>query len=205
MRHDSGGDGGTEPAAVEERQPLMAMGQTRALTQPLMEEVTKPENLNQADRRVQANKGAPGVDGMTVDDLLAWFVRHRQEFLASLLEGSSQPQPVRGVQIPKPGGGVRQLGIPTVADRFVQQAILQMLEPLLDPTFSDSSDGFRPRRSAHQAVEQASRYVAEGRTIVVDTVSFRTAVGRSLRPVSSVRGTASGRSPAGTEGSVSSR
>jgi RNA-directed DNA polymerase len=168
VRHDSGGDGGTEPAAVEERQPLTAMEQTRALTQHLMEEVAKPENLNQAYRRVQANKGAPGVDGMTVDDLLAWFARHKQEFLASLLDGSYQPQPVRGVQIPKPGGGVRQLGIPTVVDRFVQQAILQVLEPLLDPTFSDSSYGFRPRRSAHQAIEQASRYVAEGRTIVVD-------------------------------------
>ena len=100
---------------------------------------------------------------MTVDDLKAWIAEHKEEFIASLLDGTYQPQPVRGVQIPKPGGGVRQLGIPTVVDRLVQQAILQVLEKLLDPTFSDSSFGFRPGRGAHDALAQASRYVAEGR------------------------------------------
>ncbi len=168
LRHDTGGDGGTEAAVFEEQQPLTAIDQSRALTQHLMEEVTKPENLNQAYRRVQANKGAPGIDGMTIDEMLDWFAEHKEGFLASLLDGSYQPQLVRGVEIPKPGGGVRQLGIPTVVDRLVQQAFLQVLEPILDPTFSDSSYGFRPGKSAHQALEQASKYVAEGRTIVVD-------------------------------------
>lgn len=167
-RPEARGDGGTETAAGEERQAFTAVDPARALTEFLMEEVTKPENLNRAYRRVKANKGAPGVDGLTVDDLPAWVAEHKQEFLASLSDGSYQPQPVRGVPIPKPGGGMRQLGIPTVVDRLVQQAILQVLEPILDPTFSDSSYGFRPRRSAHQALQQASRYVAEGRTIVVD-------------------------------------
>ena len=168
VRHDTGGDGGTEAAVFEEQQPLTAMDHARALTQQLMEEVTSRENLNRAYRRVKANKGAPGIDGMTIDDLLDWFAGHKEEFLTSLLDGSYQPQLVRGVEIPKPGGGVRQLGIPTVVDRLVQQAILQVLEPILDPTFSDSSYGFRAGKSAHQALEQASEYVAEGRTIVVD-------------------------------------
>jgi len=167
-RHDVGGDGGTEPAAIEEPQTFTAVSPARALTQCLMEEVTSRENLNRAYRKVRANKGAPGVDGMTLDDLSAWIAEHKQELIDSLLDGSYEPQPVRGVQIPKPGGGVRQLGIPTVVDRLVQQAILQVLEPRLDPTFSDSSYGFRPGRNAHQAVQQASRYVAEGRTVVVD-------------------------------------
>lgn len=167
-RHDPGGGGGTEPAAIEERQAPTATFPARALSQSLMEEVTSRENLNRAYRKVRANKGAPGVDGVTLDDLPAWIAEHKQELIDSLLDGSYQPQPVRGVQIPKPGGGMRQLGIPTVVDRLVQQAILQVLEGRLDPTFSDSSYGFRPGRSAHQAVQQASRYVTEGRTIVVD-------------------------------------
>jgi len=133
-----------------------------------MEEVIEPRNLNRAYQRVKANKGAPGVDRMTVDDLGDWLAEHREELVGSLLEGSYQPVPVRGVEIPKPGGGVRQLGIPTVVDRLVQQGILQVLEPLLDPTFSESSYGFRPGRNAHQALRQAQEYVAEGREIVVD-------------------------------------
>ena len=167
-RPDACGNGGTEPAAAEEPQALAATDQARALTQHLMEEVTNRENLNRAYRRVKANKGAAGIDGMTLDELPAWIAEHKEELIASLQEGSYRPQPVRGKQIPKPGGGVRQLGIPTVVDRLVQQAILQVLEPILDPTFSDSSYGFRPGRSAHQAVQQASEYVAEGRGIVVD-------------------------------------
>jgi len=106
---------------------------------------------------------------MTVKQLGGWIKRHKQTFIASLLDGTYQPQPVRGVQIPKPGGkGMRQLGIPTVVDRLVQQAMVQVLEPILDPTFSASSYGFRPGRSAHDALAKAKGYVAEGSVIVVD-------------------------------------
>ena len=167
-RHGEPGEGGTGPGAFEESQAPTALDPARALTERLMEEVTDPDNLNRAYRRVKANKGAPGVDGMTIDDLPSWFAAHRQEFLAALLDGSYEPSLVRGVEIPKPGGGVRQLGIPTVVDRLVQQAFLQVLDPLLDPTFSDSSYGFRPGRGAHDALLKAKEYVAEGRCIVVD-------------------------------------
>ena len=126
-------------------------------------------NLNQAYKRVKANKGAPGTDGMTVDDLRGWIADNREGLIVSLLDGSYRPQPVRGVEIPKPGGkGMRQICIPTVVDRLVQQAILQVLEPLLDPTFSASSYGFRPGRSAHDALRQAREYVSEGYGIVAD-------------------------------------
>ena len=160
--------GGTQPLSREEPQASTAFDQARALTMNLMEEVTNRTNLNRAYRRVMANKGAPGVDGMTVHELRDWIAEHKAELIASLLDGTYQPQPVRGVEIPKPGGGVRQLGIPTVVDRLVQQALLQVLDRLWDPTFSDSSFGFRPGRSAHQALAQASRHVSEGGTVVVD-------------------------------------
>jgi RNA-directed DNA polymerase len=133
-----------------------------------MEQVTDAANLNRAYARVKANKGAPGADGMTVGQLARWIREHKQALIASLLDGSYQPQPVRGVQIPKPGGGMRQLGIPTVVDRLVQQAMRQVLEPILDPTFSESSYGFRPGRGAHDALARAKEYVAGGRDIVVD-------------------------------------
>jgi RNA-directed DNA polymerase len=133
-----------------------------------MEAVSGAANLDRAYKRVKGNGGAPGVDGMTVAALRGWIAAHREGLVASLLDGSYKPQPVRGVSIPKPGGGERQLGIPTVVDRLVQQAITQVLEPILDPTFSASSFGFRPRRSAHDALRQAQGYVADGYEIVVD-------------------------------------
>jgi len=167
-RPDQGGEARSLSARPEEPQASAASAPARALTVKLMEEVTDRDNLNRAYVRVRANKGAPGVDGLSVHDLSAWIATHKEALLASLLDGSYQPQAVRGVEIPKPGGGVRQLGIPTVVDRLVQQAILQVLEKYLDPTFSASSFGFRPGRGAHAALAQASRYVAEGRTIVVD-------------------------------------
>lgn len=167
-RPDQGGKARSQSARPEEPQAFTASDPARALTVSLIEEVTDLDNLNRAYARVRANKGAAGVDGMTIDELKPWFDTHKDRFIASLLDGSYQPQPVRGVQIPKPGGGVRQLGIPTVVDRLVQQAILQVLEKYLDPTFSASSFGFRPGRGAHDALAQASRYVGEGRTIVVD-------------------------------------
>jgi len=167
-RPGAGGEGGTGPAAFEESQTPTASDPARALTQHLMEEVCQRDNLNRAYRRVKSNKGAAGVDGMTVHELSAWLKEHKENLIASLLDGSYSPQPVRGVEIPKPGGGMRQLGIPTVVDRLVQQAILQVLEPLLDPTFSASSYGFRPQRGAHDALAAARQYVADGRVIVVD-------------------------------------
>jgi RNA-directed DNA polymerase len=168
LRLGATGDGGTEAGACAELQTSTALGQARALPDRLMEEVTRTQNLIEAIDRVRANKGAPGVDGMTVRELLPWVREHVQEFVASLLDGSYQPAPIRGVQIPKAGGGMRQLGIPTVIDRLVQQAILQVLDPLLDPTFSPSSHGFRKGRGAFTALARAKEYVAEGRTIVVD-------------------------------------
>jgi RNA-directed DNA polymerase len=162
------GEGGTGPGACAEPQALTAFEQQRALTQKLMEEVAGSANLNQAYKRVKANRGAAGVDAMSIAALLPWLRENRDRLIASLIDGSYQPQTVRGVEIPKAGGGTRQLGIPTVVDRLVQQAILQVLEPILDPTFSSSSFGFRPGKSAHQALAQAQSYVADGREIVVD-------------------------------------
>ena len=168
LRPGAGSEDGIRASACEASQATTALDPARALTAYLMEEVCQRENLNRAYRRVKANKGAPGVDGMTVGELGRWLKEHKEALLASLRDGSYQPQAVRGVEIPKPGGGVRQLGIPTVVDRFVQQALLQVLEPLLDPTFSASSYGFRPGRSAHDALAAARKYVADGRVIVVD-------------------------------------
>jgi len=169
VRHGTSGEGGTRPAVSEEQQTPTASERERALTSDLMERVCERENLNRAYKRVKANKGAAGVDGMTVRDLYGWLVQHKEELMASLLDGSYQPQAVRGVEIPKAGdSGKRQLGIPTVLDRLVQQAILGVLEGILEPTFSEVSYGFRPGRSAHQAVQKGGEYVAGGRGIVVD-------------------------------------
>jgi RNA-directed DNA polymerase len=169
LRHGATGEGGTGPGACEERQATTAWDQNRALTQHLMEKAASSANLNQAYKRVKANGGAPGVDGMTVADLRPWIADNRERLIASLLDGSYRPKPVRGKEIPKPDGkGVRKLGIPCVVDRLVQQAILQVLEPILDPTFSASSFGFRPGRGAHDALLQARKYVADGYTVVVD-------------------------------------
>jgi len=167
-RHDDEGKEVIQARASVESQSASAYDRDRALTSSLVEQVCQPANLNRAYARVKANKGAPGIDGMTIGQLAGWIRQQRQKLIASLLDGSYQPQPVRGVQIPKPGGGMRQLGIPTVIDRLVQQAILQVLEPLLDPNFSESSYGFRPGLSAHDALRKAKEFVAGGRNIVVD-------------------------------------
>lgn len=167
--HGDAGTGGTPTASHGSPQAFTASEPPRALISHLMEQVCDPKNLLRAYRRVRANKGKPGVDGMTVNELADWLRKHQAALTTSLLEGTYRPQPVRGVQIPKPGGGQRQLGIPVVVDRLVQQAILQVLEPIFEPTFSHSSYGFRPGRSAHMALEQARQYVNwEGREIVVD-------------------------------------
>ena len=150
------------------QQITMTFEENESLTKYLMERICNPTNLNQAYKRVKANKGAAGVDRMTVHEMSVWLKTHKQSLIESLLTGAYQPQPVRMVEIPKPGNkGTRILGIPVVIDRLVQQAIHQVLEPLFDPTFSESSYGFRPGRSAHQALKEAREYVRDGREIVV--------------------------------------
>ena len=139
-----------------------------AATEAVMEAICSSENMTAALRRVRANKGAAGVDGMTVYALTGHLVSHWPRIQEQLSSGRYRPMPVRRVEIPKPNGGVRNLGIPTVLDRLIQQAVLQVLTPLWEPTFSEYSYGFRPGRSAHQAVGQAQAYIAEGRTWVVD-------------------------------------
>ena len=140
-----------------------------ASTNQLMEEVCEWENLKQALQQVKANKGSPGIDGMTVEELLGYLEQHWPVIREQLLNGTYEPNPVRRVEIEKPdGGGMRKLGIPTVLDRFVQQAVMQVLQRQWDPKFSDYSYGFRPGRSAHQAVAQAQRYIAEGHSWCVD-------------------------------------
>ena len=167
--HGDGAAGGTRSTGHGGQQASTASSQSRALTVRLMEQVCDPKNLLRAYRRVRSNKGQPGVDGMTVHQLADWLRENSEALKASLLDGTYRPSPVRGVQLDKPDGGKRQLGIPTVVDRMVQQAILQVLEPILDPTFSHSSYGFRPGRSPHMALEQARKYVSqEGREFVVD-------------------------------------
>jgi RNA-directed DNA polymerase len=135
----------------------------------LIEQVVRRENLVAAHARVVRNGGAPGVDGMTVEDLLPYCRQHWARIREQLLSGTYVPQSVRRVEIPKPDGkGVRMLGIPTVLDRFIQQALLQVLSPIFDPTFSDASYGFRPGRSTHQAVQRARAHIAAGHRWVVD-------------------------------------
>lgn len=133
-----------------------------------IEEVISRENMLAAYRRIVKNKGAAGADGMTVDQLDPFLRAHWEAIRESLLDGTYRPAPVLKVEIPKPGGGVRMLGIPTVLDRLIQQALLQVLGPAFDPTFSDHSFGFRPRRSAHQALERTREHIAAGHRWVVD-------------------------------------
>jgi RNA-directed DNA polymerase len=156
------------PRHSKGRKVTGALSEDGDLAQGLMEAVVVPQNMRLALKRVRANKGRGGVDGMTVNDLPAYLVEHWLDIRASLLDGSYRPQAVRRVEIPKPDGGVRMLGIPTVVDRLIQQAIHQILEPLYDPSFSHSSYGFRPGRSAHQALKAAREHVASGKCWVVD-------------------------------------
>jgi len=139
-----------------------------ARTSRLMEEVCERENLKEALRRVKANKGSAGVDGITVGGITDYLKQHWPAIREQLLNGTYEPKPVRRVEIPKPDGGVRKLGIPTVLDRFIQQAVMQVLQRQWDPTFSASSYGFRPGRSAQQAVAQAQQYIVEGYCWCVD-------------------------------------
>jgi RNA-directed DNA polymerase len=157
------GEQGTEPRTAKR------LHESPADTEGLMEEVCERENCQQALKRVKGNKGSPGVDGMTVSELPGYLKQHWPAIREQLLSGTYRPQPVRRVEIDKPdGNGVRKLGVPTVLDRLIQQAVLQVLQRRWDRTFSDHSYGFRPARSAHQAVARAQQYVAEGFRFVVD-------------------------------------
>jgi len=162
--------GEAQQAGTEETESLPAIHETEspANTNRLMEEICERENLKEALRRVKSNRGSPGIDGMTVAALPDHLKQHWLTIREQLLNGTYEPKPVRRVEIPKPDGGVRKLGIQTVLDRFIQQAVMQVLQRRWDRTFSDHSYGFRPGRSAHQAVAQAQQYIAEGYGWVVD-------------------------------------
>ncbi len=166
--HDTSGEGGTGAGVFEEQQIPAARKESCTLAVNLMEKICEPANLNRAYKRVKANKGTPGIDGLTVKQLGTYIREHKEQLINALLNGSYEPQPVKRVMIPKAGGGERQLGIPTVVDRLVQQAIHQILEPIFDASFSESSYGFRPNRGAHGAVKKAKAYVEEGHIWVVD-------------------------------------
>src|SRR6201997_2165410 len=164
------GRGETPGVGYQGTEPFVAKPTTESLAsaEQLMEEVCDRENLGKAWKRVRQNKGSPGVDGMTIEDAKDYLREHWPSIRSQLLQGTYQPQPVKRVEIPKPDGGVRKLGVPCVVDRLIQQAVLQVLQEQWDPTFSEHSYGFRPGRSAHQAVAQAQRYVAQGYSVVVD-------------------------------------
>ena len=140
----------------------------------LLERILNRENLNRAYKRVRANKGAPGIDGMTVEEALPWLREHREELLESIRAGKYKPQPVRRKEIPKREGGKRQLGIPTVIDRIVQQAIAQQLTPIYEPLFSEDSYGYRPGRRAQQAIMKVKEYAEKGYTqaVLVDLSKY---------------------------------
>jgi RNA-directed DNA polymerase len=166
----TGAMGEARSAAVQETEVRAAGAclEHPAAIGPLMETVVERENLKKALAQVKRNKGAPGIDGMTFEDLAPYLKEHWPTIRAQLLDGSYRPQPVRRVEIPKASGGMRPLGIPTVLDRFIQQAVMQVLQAKWDRTFSEASFGFRPGRSAHQAVAKAQAYIASGHDVVVD-------------------------------------
>lgn len=162
--------GETRGVAGEEIESSVAASgpESPARTNRLMEEVCERGNLKEALRQVKGNKGSAGVDGITVNQLTDYLKQHWPAIREQLLSGTYEPKPVRRVEIPKPDGGVRKLGIPTVLDRFIQQAVMQVLQKQWDSKFSEHSYGFRPGRSAHQAVAQAQQYIVAGYSWVVD-------------------------------------
>src|SRR6478736_1831602 len=169
FRYTPMGEARTAETEAVEARPAVHGIESPASTNRLMEEICERGNLKEALRRVKANKGSAGVDGMTIDEINDYLKQHWPAIREQLMSGTYEPKPVRRVEIPKPdGGGVRKLGIPTVLDRFIQQAVMQVLQKQWNPTFSHHSYGFRPRRSAHQAVAQAQQYIAQGYGWVTD-------------------------------------
>ncbi len=166
--HGSGEGANPTAAPSREQQAFAAWREELNWEERILENIAHRYNLEHACHRVKSNKGAPGIDGMTVEEMERWLSTHMAELREQLLTGSYRPQEVKGVSIPKPNGGRRQLGIPTAIDRLVQQAFVQELTPILDPQMSESSYGFRPNRSAHQAIKAGSAYVEQGYTVAVD-------------------------------------
>ena len=138
-------------------------GKERGGASDLLEAILDRDNLNRAYKRVKSNHGAAGIDGMSVEEALPWLREHREELLQSIRDGSYEPSPVRRKEIPKPDGGVRKLGIPTVVDRVIQQGIAQKLQNIWEPQFSDSSYGYRPKRSGQQAIQKVKEYAERNR------------------------------------------
>jgi len=155
-------DNGAEPRSATKEDEILIS------TETLMEEVVERKNLQAALKRVTTNKGAPGIDGMTTEALPEYLKTHWPAIRVGLLEGKYTPKPVKKVEIPKPDGGIRMLGIPCCVDRFLQQALLQVLQKRWDKTFSEASYGFRPGRSAHQAVRESQKHIEAGHGWVVD-------------------------------------
>jgi group II intron reverse transcriptase/maturase len=155
-------------AGAQSSSPAQIVPSSREVQNDLLEHMLHRDNLEQAFKRVKQNKGAPGVDRVTVEQLQEHLWQHWDMVKNQLLSGTYQPKPVKRVEIPKPGGGVRLLGIPTAIDRFIQQALLQVMTPIFDPDFSENSYGFRPGRRAHDAVIKAQTYIREGYRWVVD-------------------------------------
>jgi RNA-directed DNA polymerase len=168
LGRDATGESRSAPSQGTEASTARTSLERPAVAGPSMEAVLERENLKKALAQVKRNKGAPGIDGMTVENLGPYLKEHWLMIRAQLLDGTYKPQPVRRVEIPKASGGLRPLGIPTVLDRFIQQAVMQMLQADWDGTFSETSFGFRPKHSAHQAVERAQAYIASGYAVVVD-------------------------------------
>ena len=162
------GEAACEPVSDEACGPRHEPGDTGNPHAALLHAAFTRENLQRALKRVRANKGAAGVDGLDIDQTAEHLITAWPAIREQLMAGTYRPSPVRRVTIPKPDGGERELGIPTVTDRLIQQALLQVLQPILDPTFSEHSWGFRPARRAHDAVKAAQAYVQSGRRVVVD-------------------------------------
>ena len=162
------GEAPSAAAGETEVRAVKASLERPAVAGPSMEAVVERENLKKALAQVKRNKGAAGIDGMTVEELPASLKEHWLAIRAQLPEGTYKPQAVRRVEIPKASGGLRPLGIPTVVDRFIQQAVMQVLQAAWDGTFSEMSFGFRPGRSAHQAVARAQVYITSRHAVVVD-------------------------------------
>jgi len=168
IRPFAGSEAVSGAQAIKALQVKEAGEQERALTQDLMGAILSQSNIKQAYKQVKKNKGVAGIDQMPVGEFAAWYAENGETLLSTIYNGRYEPQGVKQVEIPKPNGGKRKLGIPTVTDRIIQQAIAQVLSPLYERKFSDHSYGFRPHRSAHQALKKGSDYVAEGRYYVVD-------------------------------------